>query len=61
MLLRDFLVTIPELGRVDATHRPIFLLTSNRTREIHDALKRRCIYCWFDYPSTENELAIVSM
>jgi len=60
-LLSDFQVTIPELGRVEATHRPIVILTSNRTREIHDALKRRCIYCWIDYPSTEKELAIVSM
>lgn len=60
-LLSDFQVTIPELGRVEATHRPIAILTSNRTREIHDALKRRCIYCWIDYPSIEKELAIVSM
>ncbi len=60
-LLSDFQVTIPELGRVAATHRPIVILTSNRTREIHDALKRRCIYCWIDYPSVEKEQAIVSM
>jgi MoxR-like ATPase len=60
-LLSDFQVTIPELGSVKATHRPIVILTSNRTREIHDALKRRCIYCWIDYPSLEKELAIVSM
>jgi MoxR-like ATPase len=60
-LLSDFQVTIPELGRVEATHRPIVILTSNRTREIHDALKRRCIYCWIDYPSIEKEMAIVSM
>jgi len=60
-LLGDFQVTIPELGRIEATHRPIVILTSNRTREIHDALKRRCIYCWIDYPSMEKELAIVSM
>jgi len=60
-LLSDFQVTIPELGSVKATHRPIVILTSNRTREIHDALKRRCIYCWIDYPSFEKELAIVSM
>lgn len=60
-LLSDFQVTIPELGRVEAAHRPIVILTSNRTREIHDALKRRCIYCWIDYPSTQKELAIVSM
>ena len=60
-LLSDFQVTIPELGSVKAVHRPIVILTSNRTREIHDALKRRCIYCWIDYPSAEKELAIVSM
>lgn len=60
-LLSDFQVTIPELGSVKASHRPIVILTSNRTREIHDALKRRCIYCWIDYPSLQKELAIVSM
>jgi MoxR-like ATPase len=60
-LLADFQVTIPELGSIKATHRPIVILTSNRTREIHDALKRRCIYCWIDYPSVEKELSIVAM
>jgi MoxR-like ATPase len=60
-LLSDFQVTIPELGSIQATHRPIVILTSNRTREIHDALKRRCIYCWIDYPSMEKERAIVGM
>jgi MoxR-like ATPase len=60
-LLSDFQVTIPEIGSVTATHRPIVILTSNRTREIHDALKRRCIYCWIDYPSLTKELAIISM
>jgi len=60
-LLSDFQVTIPELGRVEAVHRPVVILTSNRTREIHDALKRRCTYCWIDYPSFDKELAIVSM
>jgi len=60
-LLSDFQVSIPELGRIQATHRPIVILTSNRTREIHDALKRRCIYCWIDYPSIHKELAIVGM
>jgi len=60
-LLSDFQVTIPELGSVKASHRPIVILTSNRTREIHDALKRRCIYCWIDYPSMQKESAIVSM
>jgi MoxR-like ATPase len=60
-LLGDFQVTIPELGRIEAAHLPIVILTSNRTREIHDALKRRCIYCWIDYPSLEKERSIVSM
>jgi MoxR-like ATPase len=60
-LLGDFQVTIPELGRIEAVHRPIVVLTSNRTREVHDALKRRCIYCWIDYPSFDKELSIVSM
>ena len=60
-LLSDFQVTIPELGSIKATHRPIVILTSNRTREIHDALKRRCIYCWIDYPGFDKELAIISM
>jgi MoxR-like ATPase len=60
-LLADFQVTIPELGSIKAMHRPIVILTSNRTREIHDALKRRCIYCWIDYPSVDKELAIVAM
>ena len=60
-LLGDFQVTIPEIGSVRATHRPVVVLTSNRTRDIHDALKRRCIYCWIDYPSFEKEMAILSM
>ena len=60
-LLGDFQVTIPELGSIKSTHRPIVILTSNRTREIHDALKRRCIYCWIDYPSVDKELAILAM
>lgn len=60
-LLSDFQITVPEIGSIRATHRPIVILTSNRTREIHDALKRRCIYCWIDYPSFDKELAIVSM
>ncbi len=58
-ILSDFQVTIPEFGTVRATHPPIVVLTSNRTREIHDALKRRCLYHWVDYPSAERELAIV--
>jgi MoxR-like ATPase len=60
-LLSDFQVTIPELGSIKATQRPIVVLTSNRTRDVHDALKRRCIYCWIDYPSFDKELAIVTM
>jgi MoxR-like ATPase len=60
-LLGDFQITIPEIGRIEAVHRPIVVLTSNRTREIHDALKRRCIYCWIDYPSFDKELSIVSV
>ena len=57
--LSDFAVTIPELGTVSAEHRPIVVLTSNRTRELHDALKRRCLYHWIDYPGPERERAIV--
>jgi MoxR-like ATPase len=58
--LADFAVTIPELGTVTAQQRPVVVLTSNRTRELHDALKRRCLYHWIDYPSAERERAIVS-
>jgi MoxR-like ATPase len=58
-LLSDFQVTIPEIGTVAAETRPIVVLTSNRTREIHDALKRRCIYHWIDYPSPEREAEII--
>lgn len=58
-LLSDFQVSIPEIGTVKAESPPIVVLTSNRTREIHDALKRRCIYHWIDYPSPELETAIV--
>jgi len=58
-ILSDFQVTIPEFGTVKAPQPPIVIITSNRTREIHDALKRRCLYHWVDYPSTERELAIV--
>ena len=58
-LLSDFQVTIPEIGTIRAETRPIVVLTSNRTREIHDALKRRCIYHWIDYPSPELEASIV--
>lgn len=59
-VLSDFQVTIPELGTVRAAAPPIVLLTSNRTREIHDAIKRRCLYHWIGYPSAERELAIVA-
>jgi MoxR-like ATPase len=58
-VLADFQVTIPELGTVKAKHAPIAVITSNRTREIHDALKRRCLYHWVGYPSVERELKIV--
>jgi MoxR-like ATPase len=57
--LADFAVTIPELGTITAARPPIVILTSNRTRELHDALKRRCLYHWIDYPSAELERAIV--
>jgi MoxR-like ATPase len=57
--LSDFAVTIPELGTVRASRRPTVILTSNRTRELHDALKRRCLYHWIDYPDPERERAIV--
>ncbi len=58
-VLADFQVTIPELGTVKAPHPPIVVVTSNRTREVHDALKRRCLYHWVGYPTAERELAIV--
>jgi MoxR-like ATPase len=58
-VLSDFQITIPEIGTIKAEHRPFVILTSNRTREIHDALKRRCLYLWLDYPSFEKELEIV--
>jgi MoxR-like ATPase len=58
-LLAEFQITIPELGTLRATRRPVVVLTSNRTRDVHDALKRRCLYQWIDYPSFEKELAIV--
>jgi MoxR-like ATPase len=58
-LLAEFQITIPELGTIKATEPPLVILTSNRTREVHDALKRRCLYQWIDYPSFEKELAIV--
>jgi MoxR-like ATPase len=58
-LLSDFQVTIPEVGTIAAERPPIVVITSNRTREIHDALKRRCIYQWIDYPDVDREVAIV--
>lgn len=58
-LLSAFQVTIPELGTVQARHKPFVILTSNRTRELSDALKRRCLYHWIDYPDLEKEMAIV--
>jgi len=59
-LLSDFQITVPELGTFRAAIPPPVIITSNRTREIHDALKRRCLYQWIDYPSVERELAIVA-
>src|SRR5499433_1464550 len=58
-VLADYQVTIPELGTVKAAHPPIVVVTSNRTREVHDALKRRCLYYWVGYPSAERELKIL--
>ena len=58
-VLSDFQITIPEIGTIKAERRPFVILTSNRTREIHDALKRRCLYLWLDYPSFEKEYEIV--
>ena len=58
-VLADFQVTIPELGTVKAAHAPIVVVTSNRTREVHDALKRRCLYHWVGYPNAERELVIL--
>ena len=58
-LLADAAVTIPEIGTVRATHPPVIVLTSNRTRDLHDAVKRRCLYHWIDYPTAEREVEIV--
>ena len=58
-VLADFQVTVPELGTVKADKPPIVVVTSNRTREVHDALKRRCLYHWIDYPAPDRELAIL--
>jgi MoxR-like ATPase len=60
-LLSDFQISIPELGRIEARTQPIVLLTSNNTRELTEALKRRCLYLWLDYPALEHELAIVKL
>jgi MoxR-like ATPase len=59
-ILSDYQVTVPELGTIKAEEPPIVIITTNRTREIHDALKRRCLYHWVDYPNAERELEIVS-
>ncbi|WP_024585898.1 MoxR family ATPase [Aliihoeflea sp. 2WW] len=59
-ILSDFQVTVPELGTIKAKEPPIVIITTNRTREIHDALKRRCLYHWVDYPNAERELEIVA-
>jgi MoxR-like ATPase len=58
-LLSDFQITIPELGTIRAAEPPVVVITSNRTREVHDALKRRCVYCWIDYPDAATERRIV--
>jgi MoxR-like ATPase len=60
-LLSDFQITIPELGRIEARTHPVVLLTSNNSRELTEALKRRCLYLWLDYPNLEHELRIVRM
>jgi len=60
-ILSDFQITIPELGTITASRRPVVILTSNRTRELHDALKRRCLFHWIDHPSLEREVEIVEL
>ena len=60
-LLSDFQITIPEIGTVTAQSRPLVILTSNRTRELHDALKRRCLYHWIDYPTPDQEVEIIAL
>jgi MoxR-like ATPase len=59
-LLSDFQITVPEIGTIKAARPPVVIITSNRTRELHDALKRRCLYHWIDYPSIEKEEAIIA-
>ena len=58
-MLSDFQITIPEVGTYKADEPPVVVITSNRTREIHDALKRRCLYYWIDYPDLDKEMQIV--
>ena len=60
-VLSDYQITIPEIGTIDATHPPLVVITSNRTREVHDALKRRCLYHWIDYPDFDTEYQIVRL
>ena len=60
-ILSDFQITIPEIGTIQAEVRPLVVITSNRTREVHDALKRRCLYHWIDYPDFETELSILRL
>ena len=60
-LLSDFQISIPELGRVEATSQPVAVLTSNNSRELTEALKRRCLYLWLDYPEVEREMQIVRL
>jgi MoxR-like ATPase len=60
-LLSDFQITVPELGTIEAKQRPMVILTSNRTRELHDALKRRCLFHWIGHPSLEREIEIVKL
>ena len=60
-LLSDFQISIPELGRIEARTQPVVLLTSNNTRELTEALKRRCLYLWLDYPDRDHELKIVRL
>ena len=59
-MLSDFQITIPELGTIRTDEPPVVVITSNRTREVHDALKRRCLYFWIDYPDFQQELEIVN-
>src|SRR6185369_1253639 len=59
-LLSDWQISIPEIGTIRATHPPTVIITSNRTREVHDALKRRCLFYWIDYPSLQKEQRIVA-